>query len=83
MGATTDAKQRDVKLIIDNFTILPFTDVIATRAAMVYHHLRLTNKMIEFRDLFIAATCIVHELPILTLNKKHFERIDELEIVAL
>jgi predicted nucleic acid-binding protein len=83
MGATTEAKQRDVKLIIGNFTILPFTDVIATRAAMLYHHLRLSNKMIEFRDLFIAATCITHELPIVTLNKKkHFDRIDELEIIS-
>ncbi len=37
--------------------------------------------MIEFRDIFIAATCMVHELPIVTLNKKHFKCIDGLKIL--
>ena len=36
--------------------------------------------MIEFRDIFIAATCIENNLPIVTLNKKHFERIAGLDI---
>jgi len=49
-------------------------------AAEVYHDLRKRNKMIEFRDLFIAATAIAHDLPVLTLNKKHFERIKGIEI---
>lgn len=38
--------------------------------------------MIEFRDIFIAATCIVNGLPIVTLNKKHFKRIAGLKIIA-
>jgi tRNA(fMet)-specific endonuclease VapC len=37
--------------------------------------------MIEFRDIFIAATCIVNELPLITLNKKHFKRIEELKLI--
>ncbi len=37
--------------------------------------------MIEFRDIFIAATCLVYELPILTFNKRHFKRIKGLEIL--
>ena len=30
---------------------------------------------------FEAASCIVHELPIVTLNKKHFKRIEGLKIL--
>jgi tRNA(fMet)-specific endonuclease VapC len=63
--------------------ILPFTKPVAEKSAEIYHSLRLKNKMIEFRDIFIAATAIVHDLPILTHNAKHFERIDGLEIVRL
>ncbi len=37
--------------------------------------------MIEFRDIFIGATAIVHNLPLKTTNTKHFERIKELEII--
>jgi len=81
MGATTKDKEKDVRNITENFTVLPFTDTVAQKAAELYHKLRLSNQMIEFRDIFIAATCIVHELPIVTLNKKHFKRIDGLKIL--
>jgi len=37
--------------------------------------------MIEFRDIFIAATCIVNDLPVRTLNKKHFDRITGLHVI--
>lgn len=80
MGATTDDKIRDVNTITSFFTTLPFTDTVAQKAAQLYHELRLKNKMIEFRDIFIAATCLVHEMPIVTLNKKHFKRIEGLKI---
>jgi tRNA(fMet)-specific endonuclease VapC len=81
MGATTEGKEADVRTITENFTVLPFTDAVAQKAAELYHKLRLSNQMVEFRDIFIAATCIVHELPIVTLNKKHFKRIDGLKIL--
>jgi predicted nucleic acid-binding protein len=45
------------------------------------HLLRKENLLIEFRDIFIAATCLVNHLPIKTINKKHFERIKGLEII--
>jgi len=80
MGATTKGKEADVRTITGNFTVLPFTDAVAQKAAEIYHKLRLNNQMIEFRDIFIAATCIVNELPLLTLNKKHFERVAGLKI---
>jgi len=37
--------------------------------------------MIEFRDIFIAATCMVNNLPVKTLNKKHYDRIEGLSVV--
>ena len=81
MGATSPEKQRDIAVITEDFTILPFTDEVARRAASIYHKLRLSNQMVEFRDIFIAATCLVHNLPIVTLNKKHFQRIDGLKML--
>lgn len=81
MGATTTEKKKDVATITESFTVLPFTDLVAQKAANIYHVLRARNQMIEFRDIFIAATCLVHDLPIVTLNKKHFKRIDDLKIL--
>jgi predicted nucleic acid-binding protein len=81
MGATTKEKQNDIKIITEDLIILPFTDAVSIKAAEIYHRLRLSNQMIEFRDIFIAATCLVNDLPIATLNKKHFKRIDDLKIM--
>lgn len=80
MGATTPEKENDIMLITEDISILPFSDFVAVEAAKIYHKLRLSNKLIEFRDIFIAATCLVNDLPLVTLNKKHFTRIKGLTI---
>ena len=81
MGATNKEKENDIKNITEDLSILPFTGAVAQKAAQIYHQLRVSNRMIEFRDIFIAATCIVNEMPIVTLNQKDFQRIDGLRII--
>lgn len=81
MGATDDLKKEEVNKIISNLIILPFDSEASKTASEIYHKLRKSNKMIEFRDIFIAATCIINKLPLKTLNKKHFERITSLKLV--
>ncbi|MEX0813326.1 MAG: type II toxin-antitoxin system VapC family toxin [Chitinophagales bacterium] len=80
MGATNKAKTDDINLITGDLTILDFDKRTAVKAAQIYHKLRTENRMIEFRDIFIAATCIANKLPVKTLNKKHFSRIEDLLI---
>lgn len=81
MGATTPDKVKDVGQLITGLTILPFDDAVAITASEIFLKLKRNNKLIEFRDIFIAATCITNELPIATLNKKHFKRVDNLKIL--
>lgn len=81
MGATDERKKRDITLLTDPLIILPFTKAVAEKAAEIYHDLRRRNQMIEFRDIFIGATAIVHDFPVLTKNEKHFQRISELKMV--
>ena len=81
MGATTTEKENDVRAVTEDLRILPFTDAVAFQAAQLYHQLKKQNKLIEFRDIFIAATCIVNNLPLVTLNKKHFQRIENLKLI--
>lgn len=80
MGATSEEKITDVKFLTDDLTVLVFDRVIAVKASEIYHQLRKSNKMIEFRDIFIAATCIIHDLSVKTLNSKHYSRIAGLNI---
>jgi len=81
MGATNPEKEKDIHTLTDGLYILPFDDEIALKAGRIYHELRKKNQLIEFRDIFIAATCLIHELPLATLNKRHFERIEGLIVI--
>lgn len=81
MGATSVEKKNDILLLTDSLSILPFDNEVAIKAGEIYHQLKKENKMIEFRDIFIAATCLIYELPLVTLNTKHFSRIKELSLI--
>lgn len=37
--------------------------------------------MIDFADILIGATALTHNIPIATLNTKHFQRIKKLEVI--
>ena len=80
MGANTLNKVNDIKILTEDIPVLPFNEDVASKAAEIYHQLRQKNKMIEFRDIFIAATCIVNNFPVKTLNKKHYDRIIGLSV---
>ena len=64
-----------------NLSILPFDNKASQKAVSIYKQLKIANKLIDLPDLFIAATAITHKLPCATLNKKHFQRIAELELL--
>jgi len=72
---------RQTKKIIEGFYILSFNSHVAEVASDIAKKLKTKNKIIEFRDIFIAATAIANDMPLSILNIKHFERIDNLELI--
>jgi tRNA(fMet)-specific endonuclease VapC len=72
---------RQTKEIIGGFYISSFNSHVADVASDIAKKLKTKNKIIEFRDIFIAATAIANDMPLSTLNIKHFERIDNLELI--
>ncbi|MEM6360316.1 MAG: type II toxin-antitoxin system VapC family toxin [Bacteroidota bacterium] len=80
MGATSPQKWLDVKILTDDIPELVFSKNIAEKAAIIYQELKKENKIIEFRDIFIAATALIHDLPVLTTNIKHFTRVNGLKL---
>lgn len=43
--------------------------------------LKKEGKIIEDMDIFIASTCLANNLILVTLNEKHFNRVENLEIL--
>jgi len=54
---------------------------IAMVAASMFRKLKRNNQIIDYRDIFIAATAKVHRLTVATLNINHFDRIEGLTLL--
>ncbi len=80
-GATTDNKKSDLDRLIGFLKVVDFTNDMALKASKIYRNLKQQNKLVEFRDLFIAASAIQVHIPLSTTNKKHFQRIDDIVIL--
>lgn len=60
-----------------------FDSKAAKIASSIYKNLKSKNQIIEFRDIFIAATAIANDLPVSTLNIEHFKRVNDLKILEI
>ncbi|MFW9880880.1 MAG: type II toxin-antitoxin system VapC family toxin [Candidatus Thorarchaeota archaeon] len=65
----------------DQLTVIPFDKMCSVTAIEIYKDLLKENKMIDLADILIGATALTHNIPIATLNVKHFERIKRLELI--
>jgi tRNA(fMet)-specific endonuclease VapC len=67
--------------LLKHSRVFAFDQSVVKVAVNINNDLKRKSKQIDIADLFIAATSIANDLPFATLNKKHFDRIDQLEIV--
>ena len=67
--------------IMTSIPIIAFNEACVDTAVNINAILKQKRKQIDLADLFIAATAVTHDFPIATLNKKHFERIEQLSII--
>ena len=69
--------------VLQAIEVFAFDEVCVNTAVDVNAALKRKRKQIGIADLFIAATALTHNLPIATINKSHFDRIDGLEIIEI
>jgi predicted nucleic acid-binding protein len=67
--------------IFKSVNVLPFDADTADVAAKINAQLKRKRKQIDIADLFIAAAALKYKLPLATLNVKHFERIERLQLI--
>jgi len=70
-----------MSLIRQHEKIYPFDIASAEIASEIGAELRRQGNGIEIRDLFNAAICVRLDIPILTRNKNHYQRVTELGLV--
>lgn len=68
--------------VLKEMNVIPFDSKAAHAAVVIQNQLKGKRKTIDKADLFIAATAIANNIPLATLNRKHFELIDNLELIS-
>lgn len=68
--------------LLDDLPILELSINAAKRSANVAADLDKTGKPIGFRDVFIAGIVLTENISLKTNNKKHFENIEDLQIIS-
>jgi len=67
--------------IYENLEVVPVNREIADTAGKIMAELIQKGERVEINDIYIAATSLVYNEPVLTGNAEHFERIEGLEVI--
>ena len=71
------------EFLTPDLTVLGINEEICQSFGKERGRLRKEGKTIGDLDLFIASTCLCHELTLLTNNREHFQRIKNLTIISV
>jgi len=82
-GARTAGQRRTIDALLDAMTVLSFGPEDAQIAADLRRRLEDEGQKIGMADYMIAAVCVGNGGVLLTRNRKHFERIQELKLSHL
>ena len=68
--------------LVSPFEVLPCTPEVSWRYGRLHRYLRDNGLLIDANDLWIAATALAFEMPVVTRNEKHFARVPELDVIG-
>ena len=75
-GSASSSRRRIfIDKALDRFPILDIDLDVARKHSLIWAELAKAGKMIGMNDLWIAATCLSHDLKLVTHNVREFERV--------
>ena len=74
----SDRQRNTLEEVLQITKIIPFNQNAAERAAEIWNTLRANGELIGAQDVQIAGICVANNLPLLTRNKNHFQRVPDL-----
>ena len=81
-GDSLGADRAKWETFIHPFRFLSYSEEVAWRFGAVYRELRRQGTLIGANDMWIAATALVHGLPLVTRNAEEFRRVGGLEVLS-
>lgn len=68
--------------VVESFELLDVTRKTAWHYGRIARELRTSGLMIDANDLWIAATALEHDLPLVTANSRHLGRVPALQVLG-
>jgi tRNA(fMet)-specific endonuclease VapC len=75
--------EETLQTFLGDFSVLQIDEEICRVFGKERGRLRRQGKTVSDFDLLIASTCLYHNLTLLTNNKKHYGRVEGLNIISL
>jgi tRNA(fMet)-specific endonuclease VapC len=82
-GAWGGKRGDRVRRLVAAVPVLPLDREAATRAATVRQQLAHSGFSMGMADSLIAGIALVNDLPLLTRNRKHFDHVEGLRLIAV
>lgn len=79
-GVSRAGRQIGEEQLLGVLTTIPLDGAAARRAAALHDQLIRAGSDIGIKDVLIAAICLERQLPILTINERHFRRVTDLHV---
>jgi len=81
-GAIDNSKKlSEIEKLTGHFKLYDFGDRISRKSAEIYLDLKSKGRSVDTNDIFIAATALINNISLCTLNTKHFESIENLKLI--
>jgi predicted nucleic acid-binding protein len=68
--------------LVAPFAVLPCTPEVSWRYGRLFRYLRENGLLIDANDLWIAATALAFEMPVVTRSERHFARVPQLDVIG-
>ena len=76
------ARRAAMKTFLEQFIISPFNRTLCIRWAEAMYNARRSGLPIQTADGWVAATALLHDVPLVTHNKKHYVGVNGLTILS-
>ena len=68
--------------LVSPFEVIPCTPEVSWRYGRLYRYLRENGLLIDANDLWISATALASDMPLVTRNERHFGHVPELNVIG-
>lgn len=76
------SRRETLESFVAPFRVLELDAEVCWRYGELFRFLKKNGLLIESNDMWIAATALAHDLPVVTRNVRHYQRVPGLEVVS-